>query len=103
MEYPESFQKEKSGIAGTVSSQINSFVGSVLQLLAHTPPFYSLAQETDLNKIKSPVLKLFFEKVSMIHSGKYRVVDIKDLEKCLLNECKDFASYGCRNPSNFQY
>ena len=79
MEYPESFQKEKSGIAGTVCNQINSFVNSVLQLLAHTPPFYSLAQETDLSTVKSPVLKLFFQKVSMIHSGKYRVVDVKDL------------------------
>lgn len=103
IEYPPGFHKQKAGIAGTVGTELTSYINAVIQLLAHLSPFYQICEATDLKSIKDQCLLQAFLSINKIRSGIYRIVETKAIEKQLLLQNPNFRKYSYKTPSLFIY
>lgn len=102
-EYPPSFQKEKAGLCGLKMNNLNSFLNSLLQLLAAVPIIAETATMTDLGKVDNKFVRELLSSIEVMWSGRYRILDVNELYKELLREDESFLSYRNKTPQHLLY
>lgn len=67
-------------------NNLNSFLNSLVQLLAAVPIIAETAAMTDLAKIDNKFVRELLKSIDIMWSGKYRILDVNELYKELIRE-----------------